>query len=69
MSDGTEVPELELDFGVGRLYVKGDENTSFEDVVREFNDQKAHMVETIEQLKRLEEDLREGDDGDSKHFQ
>lgn len=50
---------MELDYGVGRIYVKGDENTSFGEVVDEFNAQKDSMVDDIRDLKRFERELQE----------
>lgn len=58
-SDESSAPALELDFGIGRVYVKGDEDTSFEEVAEEFNEQKEDMKETIERLKELEYELAE----------
>ncbi|AGM11570.1 hypothetical protein M199_gp096 [Halogranum tailed virus 1] len=52
-------PAMELDFGIGRIYVKGDEDTSFEEVVDEFNRQKDDMTETIQELKEFDYELRE----------
>jgi len=52
-------PALEIDFGIGRIYVQGDRDTSFAEVVEEFNKQKADMTESIEDLKRFDYELRE----------
>ncbi len=53
------VPAMEIDFGIGRIYVQGDSTTSFEEVVEEFNAQKIDMTEQIEYLKRFDYELRE----------
>lgn len=58
-------PAMELDYGIGRIYVKGDDDTSFEEVVREFDKQKDSMTDTIEQLKEFDYELREKYDTDS----
>lgn len=50
---------MEIDFGIGRIYVQGDSETSFEEVVDEFNAQKDEMVDTIEQLKEFDYQLRD----------
>jgi len=59
MNEETESAEIELDYGIGRIYVKGDENTSFEEVVDEFNKQKETMNETIRELKEFDYELRD----------
>jgi hypothetical protein len=38
---------LEVDYGIGRIYVQGDKTTDFDEVVAEFNAQKADMIDTI----------------------
>lgn len=57
MSD--DGPAIELDFGVGRIYVQGDENTTFDEVREEFDDQKEDMKETIRELKEFDYQLRD----------
>lgn len=58
-------PALELDFGGGgRIYVKGDENTSFQEVIDEFNEQKEDMLQAVEDLKRMEYDLHDEYEGE-----
>lgn len=67
-----EAPAIELDYGIGRVYVKGDSNTTFQDVVDEFNEQKEEMIDTIEELKRLEFELQDeyaADRGPSSTFE
>lgn len=58
-------PAIELDFGIGRIYVKGDEDTSFDEVVDEFNRQKEDMTGTIEDLKEFDYELRQKYDTDA----
>lgn len=66
MTDETDnAPAMELDFGIGRIYVKGDEDTEFSEVVDEFNRQKEDMTGTIEDLKEFDYELREKYDTDS----
>jgi len=62
--ENNSTPACEVDYGIGRIYVKGDENTSFEEVVEEFNTQSEDMVDTIEQLKEFDYELREKYDSD-----
>jgi len=50
---------LEVDYGIGRIYVQGDKTTDFDAVVAEFNSQKADMIDTIEELKEFDYELRE----------
>jgi hypothetical protein len=50
---------LEVDYGIGRIYVQGDKTTDFDEVVAEFNAQKADMIDTIEELKEFDYELRE----------
>jgi len=65
-TDALEVaPAIELDFQIGRIYIQGDKNTTFAEVVEEFNNQKDDMTDTIEDLKRFDYELREEYDGDS----
>lgn len=61
-----DAPAIEIDFGIGRLYIKGDENTSFEEVVEEFNDQKEEMNDTIKMLKEYDYELKEEYDGSAE---
>lgn len=66
MTEETDnAPAMELDFGIGRIYVKGDEDTEFSEVVEEFNRQKEDMTGTIEDLKEFDYELREKYDTDS----
>jgi len=58
-------PALEIDFGIGRVYVQGDSDTTFAEVVEEFNEQKEDMTESIESLKEFDYELREKYDTDS----
>ncbi len=58
-------PALEIDFGIGRIYVQGDRDTSFAEVVEEFNKQKEDMAESIEDLKRFDYELRDEYEADS----
>ena len=58
-------PALECDYGIGRIYVQGDSDTSFDEVVREFNKQTDEMVSTIEDLKRFDYELRDEYESDS----
>lgn len=66
-----EAPEIELDYGIGRVYIKGDEDSTFEDVLGEFREEREEMVDTIRELKRLEyelqEEFTEGESGGSGH--
>lgn len=57
MSD--DGPAIELDFGVGRIYVQGDENTSFDEIREEFDKQKKDMKDTIRELKKFDFELRD----------
>ena len=50
---------LEVDYGIGRIYVQGDKTTDFNEVVAEFNAQKADMIDTIEELKEFDYELLE----------
>jgi hypothetical protein len=58
-------PAIELDFQIGRIYIQGDTDTTFAEVVEEFNNQKEDMTDRIEDLKRFDYELREeyGDEG------
>jgi hypothetical protein len=58
-------PALEIDFGIGRVYVQGDSDTTFAEVVEEFNEQKEDMTESIETLKEFDYELRDKYDTDS----
>jgi hypothetical protein len=58
-------PAIELDVQIGRIYVQGDTDTSFAEVIEEFNKQKEHMTDTIEGLKRFDYELREEYESDS----
>jgi hypothetical protein len=58
-SNDSTAPELTLDFGVGMIHVKGDENTGFDEVVDEFNEQKEDMIDQIRDLKEFERELQE----------
>ncbi len=58
-------PAMEIDFGIGRVYVQGDSETTFAEVVEEFNEQKQDMTESIETLKEFDYELREKYDTES----
>lgn len=62
-------PAMEIDFGIGRIYVQGDEDSSLSDVKDEFNRQKQDMMENIYDLKRHDYELREEFENDTMQGQ
>lgn len=55
----SDVPEMEVDFGIARLYLKGDSDTSFEELTEEFDKQLEQVVETVEGLKTFDYEMQE----------
>jgi len=58
-SEGSTAPAMEIDFGIGRIFVQGDEDSTLDEVREEFNEQKADMMDSIYDLKRHDYELRE----------
>jgi len=58
-SDASTAPAMEIDFGIGRIFVQGDEDSTLDEVREEFNEQKADMMDSIYDLKRHDYELRE----------
>ena len=59
MSENRTAPAMEIDFGIGRIFVQGDEESTLDEVREEFNEQKQDMMDSIYDLKRHDYELRE----------
>lgn len=58
-SENSTAPAMEIDFGIGRIFVQGDEESSLDEVREEFNEQKEDMMDSIYDLKRHDYELRD----------
>jgi len=58
-SENSTAPAMEIDFGIGRIFVQGDEDSTLDEVREEFNQQKEDMMDSIYDLKRHDYELRE----------
>jgi len=58
-SESSTAPAMEIDFGIGRIFVQGDEESTLDEVREEFNEQKEDMMDSIYDLKRHDYELRE----------
>jgi hypothetical protein len=58
-SENSTAPAMEIDFGIGRIFVQGDEDSTLDEVREEFNEQKQDMMDSIYDLKRHDYELRE----------